>query len=282
MLHFLFDTLWRYAQKNPEDVWKIFETVIVDTPIFKENATDSRYEECSGRVLDSFQFVHHNLASHIRASSSALMASQVSHFVAFCLRKHIWPVYDVFYQQQCLKFLTKQSVSSWSEPLFRAYVIGIATAIHPSRDDPEENQMISKAIGCLHEPENLFSVCSTLAMYTPCDQDPRIPDIMTALAKLRPLDPAWDPCRQRLRELAEAQSFPVVTVFGEPDIEGHRRNIRKAIKTLDKFFSDIPPQATASFELLGPPLQPRSRLDRLLPWRRRRQQDEEHQLTERV
>lgn len=78
MLHFLFDTLWRYAQKNPEDVWKIFETVIVDTPIFKENATDSRYEECSGRVLDSFQFVHHNLASHIRASSSALMCSSLS------------------------------------------------------------------------------------------------------------------------------------------------------------------------------------------------------------
>ncbi len=81
------------------------------------------------------------------------------------------------------------------------------------------------------------------------------PDITTALAQIRPLDPAWSNCRQRLRELAEDENFIVGSEGEEPEIEEseikeRRCNIRKAIKTLDKFFSDIPPRATASFGLV--------------------------------
>ncbi|KAK0482540.1 hypothetical protein IW261DRAFT_1606384 [Armillaria novae-zelandiae] len=105
-------------------------------------------------------------------------------------------------------------------------VIGIAAAIS-SRGDPQKNETILQAIDYLDEPEILVPL----------------------LLVLRPLDPAWDICRQRLRELAEAESFSVVTGGKEPDIEERRCSIREAIKILDKFFSDIHPQAIASLEL---------------------------------
>ncbi|KAK0211820.1 hypothetical protein IW262DRAFT_1301730 [Armillaria fumosa] len=145
----------------------------------------------------------------------------------------------------CLKFLAKQPVSSSSASLLEAYDIGIATSIHPFHSDPTEKQTILRAIDYLHEPENLFP-----------DQWNKwplrmsgIPDIMTALVQIRPLDPAWDTCRQRLRELAKAQGFSVVT-GGKNQIGEQKCHIRKGIKTLDKLFSDIPPQATASLELV--------------------------------
>ncbi|PBK93096.1 hypothetical protein ARMGADRAFT_1080268 [Armillaria gallica] len=312
---------WRNS--HPDSTWKILESVTVNTPIFSQDVTDSRYDECSSFVLDCYRRLVRgsNLASRIHASSSALqllvtfMTTQWStlhtstraraalNILGSCLQVRFWPAYDVFYQQQCLKFLAKQPISSWSASLFRAYVTGIAIAVHPSHGDPEGDQTISQAIDCLHEPENLFFVCSTLAIGTHELVDGvavGYPNIMTALAQIRPLDPAWSNCRQRLRELAEDENFFVglegeesesedglesedETEIEEPDRERRRTNMRKAIKTLDKFFSDIPPQATVNLELPGPPPQPQSRLGhvvRLLPWRRLRRQDGEHELTE--
>ncbi|KAK0229028.1 hypothetical protein IW262DRAFT_1479730 [Armillaria fumosa] len=285
---------WGYTPKNSEYVRKILESVILNTPIFSQSAT-SKYDECVSLVLECYtRFVlWHNLPSRIYASSSALQllvtfitaqwstlhtstrTSEVLEFLTTCLEERFRPAYDVFHEQECLKFLAKQPVSSWSASLLKAYVMGIAAAIHPYDGDPEENQTILQAIDCLHEPENLFLVCSTLAMLRPRTfliNVAGFPNIMTALAQIRPLDPVWDTCRQRLQELAEARSFSVVTGGKEPDIEKWRLNIRKAIETLGESFSDIPPQATASLELPGPPPQPQSRLDRLLPWRRLQQQ----------
>ncbi|PBK93089.1 hypothetical protein ARMGADRAFT_1012764 [Armillaria gallica] len=158
-----------------------------------------------------------------------------------CLRVRFRPAYDMFHQQQCLKFLAKQPVSSWSALLIRAYVIGITVAVHPSHDDPEENQTISQAIDCLHEPENLFLVCSTLAMSTHRynEWDQWVPvgvNILTDLAQILPHDPAWGHCRQRLQELAEGENHFVGPDGEETDIEERRCHIREAIKMLDKFF----------------------------------------------
>ncbi|SJL00930.1 uncharacterized protein ARMOST_04245 [Armillaria ostoyae] len=289
---------WIDTRKNLEFVWEILESVIVDTPIFSQDTNDSKYDECSRLVLECYgDFVKkHDLPSRIHAPSSALQllvtfittqwstlhtsrrAVGAFYFLKGCLEQRFRPAYDVFHQEQCLEFLAMQPVSLWSASLFRAYVIGIAVAIHPSRDDPEENQMISQAIDRLHEPENLFLVCSTLAMYPGYAVLYEVagqPDIITVLAQIRPLDPVWSNCCQRLRELAN----------GENSFVGNDEyNIREAIKTLDRCFSDIPPQITASLELPGPP-QPQSwidRLGRLLLWHRSRQQDEEHPLTEGV
>ncbi|PBK93117.1 hypothetical protein ARMGADRAFT_1012801, partial [Armillaria gallica] len=162
-------------------------------------------------------------------------------FLVSCLQGRFRPAYDVFYQQQCLKFLAKQPISSWSASLFRAYVTGIAIAVHPSHGDPEENQMISQAIDCLHEPENLFLVCSTLAMSTHWYNEwgPWVHedvDILTYLARIRPGDRAWGNCRQRLQELAEGENHFVGPDGEETDIEERRCRIREAIRTLDEFF----------------------------------------------
>ncbi|SJL12124.1 uncharacterized protein ARMOST_15545 [Armillaria ostoyae] len=278
---------WLYSHWNPESGWKILESVIVDTPIFRQDAIDSKYDRCSWLVLDCYSdFVRdRNLASRIHASSSALqllvtfMTTQwstlntssttraVFTYLVTCLKQRFRPAYDVFHQQQCLKFLAVQPVSSRSASLLEAYVIGIAAAIHPSHGDPEENQTISQAIDCLHEPGNLLFVCSTLAIYThdPVSEVTGEPDIMTALAQIRPHDPAWGNCLQRLRALPDAWNenrFVGVErelegIFEEEDeIKGWRRNMRKAIKTLDVFFSDIPLRTTANLELvqLPPPL----------------------------
>ncbi len=175
-------------------------------------------------------------------------------FLVSCLQERFRPAYELFYQQRCLKFLAMQPVSSWSASLFRAYVIGITRAIQLPWDDPEENQTISQAIDRLHEPENLFVVCSTLAMY-PHDsipentgEDPNI-EILTALAQIRPLDPAWGNCRRRLRALAEDENCFVGSEGEATEIEKRRCTMRVAIKTLEVFFSDMP-QVTASLALV--------------------------------
>ncbi|SJL00909.1 uncharacterized protein ARMOST_04223 [Armillaria ostoyae] len=277
----LHSVLWKlsdnglYTGVNPESVWKVLESVTVNTPIFSQNVTDSRYDQCFSLVLGCYSgFVRQrNLASRIHASSSALQllvtfittqwstshtsprTSNALMFLGFCLQQRFEPAYDVFHQRQCLKFLAMQPVSSWSASLLKAYVIGIAVAIHPSLGDLEENPTISQAIDRLHEPENLFLVCSTLAMYNwhSVSEVAGKPDIMTALARIRPLDPAWGNCRQRLRELAEDENCFVGSEVEEPEIEERRCNMRVAIKTLDVFFSDIPPQTTASLELVQLP-----------------------------
>ncbi|SJL00935.1 uncharacterized protein ARMOST_04250 [Armillaria ostoyae] len=263
---------------KPKSVWKILESVIVNTPIFSQNAIDSKYDECARFVLDCYsKFVRRrNLASLIRAPSSALqllvtfMTTQWStvhtstrtrdtfRFLKHCLERRFWTAYDVFYQQQCLKFLMMQPVSSRSALLLEAYVIGIAIAIHPRYNDPEDNQTISQAIDCLHEPGNLLFVCSTLAIYTHETVYAAIGklDIMTALAQIRPLDPAWGNCLQRLQALADAwdeNCFVGVErekedLKGEEEIEKWRRNMRKAIETLEGFFSDKLLRTTVSFE----------------------------------
>ncbi|PBK78689.1 hypothetical protein ARMSODRAFT_1011233 [Armillaria solidipes] len=294
---------WLYGQVNSESVWKILESVIVDKPIFNQDADDSKYDECYSDFVKE-----HDLASRIHAPSSALQlpltfittqwftlhasirTKVVLDFLGSCLERRFWPAYDVFYQQQCLKFLAVQPVSLWSASLLEAYVTSIAAAIHPSRGDPEENQTISQAMDCLHEPGNLLFVCSTLAIYThyPVHEVEGAPDIMTALAQIRPRDPVWGNCLQRLRALADAwdeNRFVGVErekedqEEEEEEIEKWRCNMREAIKTLDVFFSDIPLRTTASLELPGPP-PPQYRLDRVGCLRRLRQQDEENQLTE--
>ncbi len=271
---------WIDIGKNPESVWTILESLIVNTPLFGQNTTGSKYDECSDLVLECYRkFVRDcNLASHIHAPSSALQllvslittqwstlhtstrANAMLKFLESCLQERFRPAYDMFYQQRCLRFLAMQPVSLWSAKLFRAYGIGIAAAIHPSRGDPEENPTISQAIDCLHEPETLFLVCFTLAMYThvhkPAYNVAGYPDIMTALAQIRPLDPAWSNCRQRLRELAEDENIFVGLEGGEQEVEEEteteerRRNMCVAIKTLDRFFSDMRPQATTSLEMV--------------------------------
>ncbi len=277
-LHKLLHTLWLYTPENFEPVWtwKILESVIMNTPIFSQDAVDSNYHVSSSCVLDYCRRIMQrcNLASHIHVSSPALqllvtfMTMQwstlptstrtrgVLSFLTICLQEHFWPAYDVFHQQQCLKFLAEQPVSSWSASLLRAYVFGIILAVHPSRDDSEENQTILQAIDCLHEPENLFLVCSTLAMSTRHYNNewsawaPEDVHILTDLTQIRPHDPVWGNCRQRLLELAKDETHFVGLDGEETDIEEQRCHIREAIRALDKFFSDIPPQATTSLELV--------------------------------
>ncbi len=279
LLRDLLHTLWACTPKNFEPVWtwKILESVIMITPILSQDAVDSNYHVSSSCILDYcgriMQDSEYNLASHIHAPSPALQllvtfmtmqwstlptstrTRDVLSFLTICLQRRFWLAYDVFHQQQCLKFLAEQPVSSWSASLLEGYVIGIATAIHPSRGDPEENQTISQAIDCLHEPENLFLVCSTLAMYTHRYDKwgERVPEdvgILTDLARIRPCDPAWGNCCQRLRELAEGENHFVGRDGEETDIEERRCHIHEAIRALDKFFSDMPPQATTSLELV--------------------------------
>ncbi|PBK93097.1 hypothetical protein ARMGADRAFT_1080269 [Armillaria gallica] len=309
----LLGILYIYTPENFEPVWtwKILESVIMNTPILSQDTVDSNYHVSSSYVLDNFGEIMQecDLASHIHAPSPALQllvtfmtmqwstlptstrTRDVLSFLIICLQEHFWPAYDAF-QQGCLNFFATQPVSScqrssWSASLFRAYVIGIAVAIDPSRDDPEKKkQMILQAIDHLHQPANLFLVCSTLAMFTRSDDSvPELAgksDIMTALAGIRTRHTAWGDCRQSLRELAADKNCFVGLEGEERDIEQRRSNMRAAIERLEAFL-DRPPQATASSELPEPP-QPQSwsdRIGRLLLWRRPQQQEGEHPLTER-
>ncbi|PBK93069.1 hypothetical protein ARMGADRAFT_146713 [Armillaria gallica] len=271
---------WIHTSRNLLSVWKIFESVIVQTPIFSQDPANSKYIGCSRLVLDCYSRIvqEHTLASYIHAPSSALQllinnittqwstlitrltstrVSTALDFLEYCLRHHFRPAYDVFHQQRCLEFLARQGVSSWSASLLEAYVIGIIVAIHPSHNDPEGNGTILQAIDCLHEPENLFLVCSTLARYTHRyrwgEWVPEDVDIMTYLARIRPCDPAWGDCRQRLQALAEDENCFVGSEVEKTEIEERRCHMRAAIERLEVFFLNMLPQAIASVELVQLP-----------------------------
>ncbi|KAK0459392.1 uncharacterized protein EV420DRAFT_1642373 [Desarmillaria tabescens] len=95
-------------------------------------------------------------------------------------------------------------------------------------------------------PENLVVACMILAVndWESVDTERVKMDIM-GLVQLRPWDPAWPICRERLQDLVESDRFfssqckldVEILPLTENEIELERRNIRLAIGVLDAYFS---------------------------------------------
>ncbi|KAK0470857.1 hypothetical protein IW261DRAFT_1672385 [Armillaria novae-zelandiae] len=173
--------------------------------------------------------------------------------LAFGLRHGVQTVYDVFLQKDCLDVFRSHSLHPVLVHVINGYVAGLA-APHTLIDS-------QRYLDYLHEPENLFWACYVLTTngrrnfghlengeirQTQLQGD--ICRDIRALALLRPSDPSWDQCRQKLRDLQDGGGEYFVKqqklVWGEfkdltpEDIEQAKDNIRLAIEELDRFFSD--------------------------------------------
>ncbi len=161
------------------------------------------------------------------------------------LAKHIPVAFTVFLGNQCLQFLGNHTFHEASVPMVSAYVAGISAMRHGS--DGAVNE--ATHIDYLHDPQNLFTVCSILATHGISNVDRNaIHRDITRLVQFHPQDAAWDECRRKLLDLVESNdgdyfSKQCVEVdLDEPrpletnEIQVEKDNIGYAIHVLDDFF----------------------------------------------
>ncbi len=163
------------------------------------------------------------------------------------LAKHIPVAFTAFLENQCLQFLGNHTFHEASVPMVSAYLAGISAMRHGSDGAVDEATHIDH----LHNPQNLFTVCSILATHgiSNIDRDAIRRDI-TRLVQLHPQDAAWDECRRKHRDLVQGNGgdfFGKQVVYDkylrpwfhpiQPDeIQVEKDNIRYAIQVLDDFF----------------------------------------------
>ncbi len=93
----------------------------------------------------------------------------------------------------------------------------------------------------LHNPDNLFTACSILAIHGIWSEKSVIHSDITTLAKLRPRDAAWDECRRKLRDLVQLENDGMVNFLGtgwpggigSEEIQVAKDNITYAVHILD-------------------------------------------------
>ncbi|SJL04778.1 uncharacterized protein ARMOST_08148 [Armillaria ostoyae] len=179
------------------------------------------------------------------------------------LAKRVPVAYTAFLENQCLQFLGNHTFHEASVPMVSAYVAGISAMQHRSDGAVDE----ATHFDYLHNPQNLFTVCTILAThgFRNIDRTAIHRDI-TRLVQLCPRDAAWDECRRKLRDLVQGDGvdfFSEQRVRSESDRESYplqpneiqveKDNIRYAIHVLDDFFDG------GAHTIMG-------RLDRFLGW----------------
>ncbi len=167
--------------------------------------------------------------------------------LADLLATHIPVAVTAFLENQCLQFLGNHTFHEASVPMVSAYVAGISAMRHGSDGVVDE----AAHIDYLHNPQNLFTVCSILASHGVRNIDrTAIQRDITRLVQLHPRDAAWDECRRKLRDLVQGDggdffskqvvlalnSEPRVHPIQPDEIQVEKDNIRYAIHVLDNFF----------------------------------------------
>ncbi len=109
--------------------------------------------------------------------------------------------------------------------VINGYVAGITKSLIDER-----------RIDYLHEPENLYVACSILASNDWTRDVGSVGDDILALRSLRPNDPAWASCRDRLRRLeTDAVQRPKwETELTTEEVNREKRNISEAAALLEE------------------------------------------------
>ncbi|KAK0226637.1 hypothetical protein IW262DRAFT_1457876 [Armillaria fumosa] len=209
--------------------------------------------------------------------------------IRFGLRHGVQTVYDVFLETRCLDVIRGHSLRPSLVGVINGYVAGLA-APHALTDS-------QRHLDYLHEPENLFLACCVLTTngwddfsewpYFTETLRAQLRSDIRALASLRPSDPSWDQCRQKLRDLLQDDGGEFFVkqqkwtkhgfeVLKPGAIEEAKSNIRLALDELDRFFSgsmntNVPysmqPRESIGWRFLGP-------IYKYLRYPRRREKDE--------
>ncbi|KAK0229062.1 hypothetical protein EDD85DRAFT_794183 [Armillaria nabsnona] len=158
--------------------------------------------------------------------------------LAHLLANHIPAAYAVFLEKQCLEIFGNHSFHGASYQVITKYVAGISAL--------SDGEILRQHVEYLHEPRNLFTACSILAMhgFKDADQAAIRSDIST-LVRLCPRDAAWDGCRRKFHDLmgnddneffSDQQRFDHELQSNEFQIG--KDNIRHAIDVLDALFNN--------------------------------------------
>ncbi|KAK0493091.1 hypothetical protein EDD18DRAFT_1407398, partial [Armillaria luteobubalina] len=194
--------------------------------------------------------------------------------LGFGLSHGVQTVYDVFLETRCLDVFGNHSLHPSLVGVINGYVAGLAA--------PHALINSQHYLDYLHQPENLFSACCILTT-NGWDNFSDTPDStemlqaglcsnIRALASLRPLDPSWEQCRRKLRDLLhdDGEFFAKQKKWTglwfedlEPeDIDQAKNNISLALCELDDFFS-----GSMAWHFLGG-------IYKYLPYPRRRETEE--------
>ncbi|SJK98234.1 uncharacterized protein ARMOST_01495 [Armillaria ostoyae] len=184
---------------------------------------------------------------------------QYSHFnsldlvcdiIGYGLREDVRAAYDVFLDMRCLEVFSRIPFHPRLVGVVKGYVNGLHGM---ARSTPV---ILAQHLNYLHQPENLAATCVILAVndWENVGTEGIKMDVMS-LVQLRPWDPAWPVCRDRLQAVVESDQFfssqrrsdhdAEILPLTENEIELERRNIRVAIGVLDAYFSgssELPPE----------------------------------------
>ncbi len=180
----------------------------------------------------------------------------VCDIVGHGLREDVWAAYDVFLDMRFLEVFSRIPF----HPRLVGVVNGYVNGLHGmARSTPV---ILGQHLDYLHQPENLAAACVILAVNDGGNVDTESVkmDIMR-LVQLRPWDPAWPVCRDRLQDVVESDQFfssqrrsdhdAEILPLTENEIELERRNIRVAIGVLDAYFSGRSEQASVNNVAVG-------------------------------
>ncbi len=158
--------------------------------------------------------------------------------LAHLLANHIPAAYAVFLEKQCLEIFGNHSFHGASYQVITEYVAGISAL--------SDGEIFRQHVEYLHEPRNLFTACSILAMhgFKATNQAAIRSDIST-LVRLCPQDTAWDGCRRKFHGLMENDDNEFFSNQRRFDHELQsnefqigKDNIRYAIDVLDALFNN--------------------------------------------
>ncbi|PBK61284.1 hypothetical protein ARMSODRAFT_1025804 [Armillaria solidipes] len=166
----------------------------------------------------------------------------VCDIIGYGLREDVRAAYDVFLDMRCLEVFSRIPFHPRLVGVVKGYVNGLHGM---ARSTPV---ILAQHLDYLHQLENLAATCVILAVndWENVGTEGVKMDVMS-LVQLRPWDPAWPVCRDRLRDVVESDQFfssrrrsghdAEILPLTENEIELERRNIRVAISVLDAYFS---------------------------------------------
>lgn len=145
--------------------------------------------------------------------------------LAHALANNIAEAFEAFIEGKCLTVFGAHPYRLRLVKVINGYVAGITKSLIDER-----------RIDYLHEPENLYVACSILASNDWTRDVGSVGDDILALRSLRPNDPAWASCRDRLRRLeTDAVQRPKwETELTTEEVNREKRNISEAAALLEE------------------------------------------------
>ncbi|KAK0433022.1 hypothetical protein EV421DRAFT_1449474 [Armillaria borealis] len=172
-------------------------------------------------LVDFIIFDYDNPNSHPSTVTPFDLACDI---LAYALANNIAEAFEAFIEGKCLTVFGAHPYRLRLVRVINGYVAGITRVL-----------TVGYRIDYLHEPENLYVACSILASNDWTRDVDSVGDDILALRSVRPNDPVWASCRDRLRKLeTDAVQRPKwETELTTEEVNREKRNISEAAALLE-------------------------------------------------